>query len=93
MLLVVLAACVIAGQAIFAAGVRAASWTVMLAGRTLFGIGGESIQVAQNCLLFRWFKGREVAFALGLNLSVARFGSVLNDVVSPWAAQQWGSAP
>jgi len=52
--------------------------------------GGESIQLAQNCLLFRWFKGKEVAFALGLNLSLARSGSVLNDILSPWAAGQWG---
>jgi len=84
------AACVVAGQILFAAGVWSASWTVMLAGRILFGIGGESVQVAQNCLLFRWFKCREVAFALGLNLSVARSGSVLNDVLSPWASQRWG---
>lgn len=48
------------------------------------------MQVAQNCLLFRWFKGREVAFALGVNLSIARAGSVLNDVLSPWAATHWG---
>jgi len=33
-----------------------------------------------------------VAFALGLNLSVARAGSVLNDVLSPWAAQHWSVA-
>jgi len=59
----------------------------MILGRVVFGIGGESMQVAQNCLLFRWFKGREVALALGLNLSVARAGSVLNDVLSPWAAR------
>jgi len=56
----------------------------------IFGIGGESMQVAQNCLLFRWFKGKEVALALGLNLSVARGGSVLNDVLSPWAARHSG---
>jgi len=40
--------------------------------------------------LFRWFKGKEVAFALGLNLSIARSGSVLNDIVSPLAAQYYG---
>ena len=30
-----------------------------------------------------WFKGKEIAFAMGLNLSLARLGSVVNDVVSP----------
>lgn len=86
-LLCVLAACVVLGHILFAIGVGESSWSLMILGRIVFGIGGESIQVAQNCLLFRWFKGAEVAFALGLNLSVARAGSVLNDVLSPWAAQ------
>mmetsp|Transcript_105158 Transcript_105158/g.307348 ORF Transcript_105158/g.307348 Transcript_105158/m.307348 type:complete len:449 (+) Transcript_105158:187-1533(+) len=89
-LLCVLALCVVLGHTLFAIGVGSSSTTMMLTGRVIFGIGGESIQVAQNCLLFRWFKGAEVAFALGLNLSVARAGSVLNDVLSPSAAQHWG---
>jgi MFS family permease len=84
-----LGACVVLGHALFSAGVGFGSWSMMIAGRVLFGLGGESVQVAQNCLLFRWFKGHEVAFALGLNLSVARAGSVLNDVLSPWAATHW----
>jgi MFS family permease len=89
-LICVLACSVVLGHALFSLGVGMGSWPIMLAGRIVFGFGGESVQVAQNCLLFRWFKGREVAFALGLNLSLARAGSVLNDVLSPWAAQHWG---
>mmetsp|Transcript_32342 Transcript_32342/g.59033 ORF Transcript_32342/g.59033 Transcript_32342/m.59033 type:complete len:461 (+) Transcript_32342:81-1463(+) len=87
-----LGCCVVMGHVLFATGVHKGSWTWMIAGRVLFGIGGESMQVAQNCLLFRWFKGNEVAFALGLNLSIARSGSVLNDVLSPLAAGWWGVA-
>jgi MFS family permease len=89
-LLCFLGACVVLGHVVFAAGLGQASWPVMLCGRVLFGIGGESLQVAQNCLLFRWFRGKEVAFALGLNLSIARSGSVLNDVLSPWTASKFG---
>jgi MFS family permease len=90
MMIFSLGACVVLGHAVFATGVGMGSWYMMIAGRVIFGLGGESLQVAQNCLLFRLFKGREVAFALGLNLSVARGGSVLNDVLSPLAAGQWG---
>lgn len=86
----ILSMCVVLGHAVFAMGVGFGSWPIMIAGRVIFGLGGESIQIAQNCLLFRLFKGREVAFALGLNLSIARGGSVLNDVLSPWAAGSWG---
>jgi len=82
--------CVVLGHAMVSLGAAASSWPLMIAGRIVFGLGGESMQVAQSCLLLRWFKGKEVAFALGVNLSVARAGSVLNDVVSPWAASRWG---
>jgi len=92
MLIALLAIFVVGGHVLFSAGVLLSSWPVMLGGRALFGFGGESLQVAQNAMLFRWFKGKEVAFALGLNLSVAGVGSVLNDILSPWAAQQWGIA-
>jgi len=85
-----LSVCVVLGHAVFATGVGMGSWSTMIVGRIIFGIGGESIQLAQNCLLFRLFKGKEVALALGLNLSIARGGSVLNDVLSPWAAGRWG---
>jgi len=90
-LVCVLAACVVLGHALVSTGVTQASWPLVIAGRVLFGVGGESIQVAQCCLLLRWFKGKEVAFALGVNLSFARGGSVINDILSPWIASRYGA--
>ena len=55
----------------------------MLLGRILFGIGGESLGVAQTRLTTSYFRGKELALALGINLSVARLGSVANDLISP----------
>ena len=55
----------------------------MLAGRGVFGAGGESMGVAQSSIVAVWFKGKELAFALGLNLSIARLGSVINAAVVP----------
>jgi MFS family permease len=90
LLLIILSFCVVVGQGLFSIGLGAANWNTMLIGRAILGIGGESLQVAQNCMLLRCFRGREVAFALGLNVSVARAGSVLNDVLSPYVAEQVG---
>ena len=59
-----------------------ASWYVMWAGRTLFGFGGESLSVAASAMIAQWFSGKELAFALGVNLALARVGSVVNDAVS-----------
>ena len=46
-------------------------------------MGGESLFVAQTRITTRWFAGRELAFALGINTAVALSGSVLNDYLTP----------
>ena len=55
----------------------------MLVGRVIHGSGGESLCVAASTLLSVYFAGKETALALGLNLSLARLGSSLNDIVTP----------
>ena len=40
----------------------------MLLGRIVFGLGGENTNVAQNTLIANWFQGKELNFAMGLNL-------------------------
>jgi MFS family permease len=49
----------------------------MAAGRLIFGLGAESMIVAITTIVARWFKGKELSFAFGLNLTVARLGSFL----------------
>lgn len=51
------------------------SFPVMVAGRLIFGLGAESLIVAITTILAKWFKGKELSFAFGLNLTVARLGS------------------
>ncbi|MDD5570599.1 MAG: MFS transporter [Bacteroidales bacterium] len=50
---------------------------VMASGRLIFGLGAESMIVAITTVVARWFKGKELSFAFGLNLTVARLGSFL----------------
>lgn len=47
----------------------------MAAGRLIFGMGAESLIVAITTVIAKWFKGKELSFAFGLNLTVARLGS------------------
>ncbi|MFA6234775.1 MAG: MFS transporter [Bacteroidota bacterium] len=49
--------------------------TTMAAGRLIFGLGAESLIVAVTTSLAKWFKGKELSFAFGLNLTIARLGS------------------
>lgn len=48
---------------------------VMAAGRLVFGLGAESMIVAVTTGVVQWFRGRELSFAFGLNLTIARLGS------------------
>ena len=50
---------------------------LMSAGRLIFGLGAESMIVAITTIIARWFKGKELSFAFGLNLTVARLGSFM----------------
>ncbi len=58
---------------------------VMLAGRVLLGIGAEPLIVAITTALAKWFKGKELGFAFGINLTIARLGSFAADNSPTWA--------
>lgn len=66
------------GQLLFATGGLLNTFWIMIAGRFIFGIGAESLAVAQNNYAVLWFKGKELNMVFGLQLSVARFGSTVN---------------
>lgn len=54
-------------------------------GRFLLGLGAEPFIVAITTALAKWFKGKELSFAFGLNLMIARLGSVSADWSPAWA--------
>uniref|UniRef100_A0A1I8Q429 Lysosomal dipeptide transporter MFSD1 n=1 Tax=Stomoxys calcitrans TaxID=35570 RepID=A0A1I8Q429_STOCA len=66
------------GQLLFASGGLLNTFWIMIVGRFIFGIGAESLAVAQNNYAVLWFKGKELNMVFGLQLSVARFGSTVN---------------
>lgn len=58
---------------------------IMVAGRTVLGLGAESMIVAVTTALAKWFKGKELSFAFGVNLTIARLASVAADNSPTWA--------
>lgn len=70
------------------------SWSpelkIMLAGRAIYGVGAEAILVVNNKVLARWFKGKELAFAYGLNLTIMRLGTFLALNLQAPVAEKWG---
>ena len=59
--------------------------TFMIAGRTVLGLGSESMIVAVTTTLAKWFRGKELSFAFGINLTIARLASVAADNSPTWA--------
>jgi MFS family permease len=58
---------------------------MMIVGRTVLGLGAESMIVAVTTALAKWFKGKELSFAFGINLTIARLASVAADNSPTWA--------
>ncbi len=61
------------------------NFTTMVVGRTVLGLGAESMIVTVTVALAKWFKGKELSFAFGINLTIARLASVAADNSPTWA--------
>jgi MFS family permease len=57
----------------------------MLFSRMVLGFGAEPLIVAVTVAVAKWFRGRALGFALGVNLLIARFGSLMVDWSPTWA--------
>jgi MFS family permease len=78
---------VFTGSVLFYVGVVSLQYPVMLFARVVFGLGGESLSVAQSAFVARWFKGgRGMALAFGITISFSRVGSSFNFLFSPMIA-------
>jgi MFS family permease len=66
-------------------------FNLMATGRLVFGLGAESMIVAVTAALGQWFKGKQLGFAFGLNLSIARAGSYAADLSPTWARSVYES--
>jgi MFS family permease len=59
--------------------------SVMATGRLIFGLGAESLIVAVTTAIAKWFRGKELSFAFGINLMISRAGSLLAQQSPSWA--------
>jgi nitrate/nitrite transporter NarK len=85
-----LATLVLVGQVVMLIGVLQHRYWLLLSGRFIFGMGGESLGVCQSIIVSRWFAGHELATAFGLSLTVSRIGSILSFMLLPVVDQVAG---
>jgi MFS family permease len=64
---------------------------VMATGRLIFGLGAESLIVAVTTATAKWFRGKELSFAFGINLMIARLGTWLAQNSPTWAKFAYSS--
>jgi MFS family permease len=62
----------------------------MASGRLIFGLGAESLIVAVTTAVAKWFRGKELSFAFGINLMLSRAGTLLAQQSPSWAGFAYG---
>ena len=65
-----------------------ASLKIAYAGCMLFGLGSEIAGVSVTRSIAKWFKGRNMALAMGLQLASARFGTATAILIAPMIVRQ-----
>lgn len=73
---------------------------MMIAGRFLFGLGAETLNIVVLKVLVKWFKGKKMALAFAIMTIIARMGTALVLIVSPilieaktgWTTSLWFAA-
>ncbi len=64
------------------------SLTIAYIGCMLFGLGSEIAGVSVTRSIAKWFKGRNMALAMGLQLAIARFGTATAILIAPMIVVQ-----
>lgn len=64
------------------------SLTIAYVGCMLFGLGSEIAGVSVTRSIAKWFKGRNMALAMGLQLAIARFGTATAILIAPMIVRQ-----
>lgn len=64
-------------------------WAVV--GSGIFGVGAEVTGITVSKTIVKWFKGKELALAMGMQLSLARLGSAAAIAFSPMIASRFGN--
>ena len=65
--------------------------TLAALGYAIFGVGVEIAGITVSKIIVKWFKGKEMALAMGLEMATARIGTTLAMVLTVPLADFFGS--
>ena len=82
---------VVVSSFIFSFGIAVCSYPIIVLGRFLFGLCGETLFVAQGAFLARWFGGTKfLSLVFGIAVSSSRLGGGMSYMISPSVAAYGG---
>ena len=64
---------------------------MLFTGRLVFGAGSEALIVVQSAIVSRWFKGKEIAMAFGITLTISRIRTLFSFNIEELIATYFGS--
>jgi len=73
------------GEAVASVGIQRESWSIALTGRLIYGLGFESLFVANGAFLSSEFDKKRLGMALGVSGAASYVGYLLSFAVSPKA--------
>jgi len=76
-------ALLVVGQAIMTLGAQRSNYYILLFGQVIYALGGDCVLVSMTAMISKWFMGRELSFALGMSLCIARLGNCFDSFLSP----------
>lgn len=88
-----LASFVLSGQLVFSLGTHIKSFTLMIVGRIIFGIGSESYSVIQNKILSEKFKAVDLTEAMIFYNTCGKVGTILAFILVPMISNVFGPFP
>ena len=72
---------ILAGQLLLSSAAGQNCYWLMKVARFMFGVGGESLNMALNTYTVTWFRDSELNMVFGFQLSISRVGSTVNFLV------------
>ncbi len=72
-------------------GTAIRSYVLLLLGRMIFGMGGESVKLCNSAIEATWFAGSEIAFVMSIDYGFANLGTFTNDLLAPTIYSRTGS--
>jgi MFS family permease len=80
---------ILIGSLVIALSTNLTSFTLMVIGRILYGLGSGAIVVVQDSMLSAWFTGKTLAISIGLQIATSRLVCIYSVQLCAYRHRFW----